>query len=81
MNLLNTTNQSEDGFKVYFYLKRFKVHEIVHILASPVYQIPVLQVMPFQKQFYHGEQNPLNMFYPAHGADHSYFPEKGRSVL
>jgi hypothetical protein len=23
MNLLNTTNQSEDGFKVYFYLKRF----------------------------------------------------------
>ena len=55
MNLLNTTNQSEDGFKVYFYLKRFKVHEIVHILAFLVYQIPVLQVMPFQKQFYHGE--------------------------
>ena len=55
MNLLNTTNQSEDDFKVNFYLKRFKVHEIVHILAFLVYQIPVLQVMPFQKQFYHRE--------------------------
>ena len=55
MNLLNTTNQSEDGFKVYFYLKRFMVHEIVHILAFLVYQSPVLQDMPFQKQFYHGE--------------------------
>ena len=55
MNLLNTTHKSEDGFKVYFYLKRFKVHEIVHILAFLVYQSPVFQVMPFQKQFYHGE--------------------------
>jgi hypothetical protein len=55
MNLLNTTNQSEDGFKVYFYLKRFKVHEILRILAFLVYQSPVLQDMPFQKQFYHGE--------------------------
>ena len=55
MNLLNTTNQSEDGFKVYFYLKRFMVHEIVHILVFLVYQRPVLQDMSFQKQFYHRE--------------------------
>ena len=49
MNLLNTTHKSEDSFKVYFYLKRFKVHEILRILAFLVYQSPVLQDMPFQK--------------------------------
>lgn len=49
MNLLNTTHKSEDGFKVYFYLKRFKVHEIVHILTFLVDQSPFLQDMPFQK--------------------------------